>query len=269
MYHKKAKWHVFAGALLVSSFCGCFGLRVLTIPNAMDDVFNYRKVDAQQSIEEKVSLTLVSESCYACYYRKTDDASKDSEWFMTCNALSVDPENAKDIIKEKADKDDNALQVGLLFADFSLELKKSLERHLAAHFTNSTVQVEKAKPNEVTSVTASLDFRSKWWRTDTKEAEVVLVAEPANGSGPIQAVGKETVKMGNAHLAWMIPLGVGLFPIGFAIGQGIFTGIETGLMEQITAEAMDQSSEKLAAAIAESYKISGCTEWTVRVAFSR
>jgi len=76
----------------------------------------------------------------------------------------------------------------------------------------------------------------------------------SNDGNTIEAYGKAMNKLGNGHLAWLIPLGVITFPIGTAIGATIIDNKAMELMNKTLIESIDMAaaelSRKLAAELA-------------------
>jgi hypothetical protein len=57
-------------------------------------------------------------------------------------------------------------------------------------------------------------------------------------------------EMGNGHLAWMIPVGVLTFPIGYVIGAIVFENNYKALVNKTIAEAIDTAAADLSKKIA-------------------
>ena len=73
-----------------------------------------------------------------------------------------------------------------------------------------------------------------------------------NGSTPLDVTGEGINAMGNGHLAWMIPVGILTFPLGFAIGAMVLENVETQLIGFTVAEAIDNAAAEMSKKIAES-----------------
>ncbi len=133
-------------------------------------------------------------------------------------------------------------------------IKACLEQQLKAYFNEAIVRLESPEQSNNTQATSVASYYTEWFTTDTKIMYTKLLAISSDGN-TIEAYGKAMNKLGNGHLAWLIPLGVITFPIGTIIGATIVDAKVMELMNKTLIESIDiaaaELSKKLAAELAQ------------------
>ncbi len=244
--------------LLIFIFSGCFTSRVLNLPRAWDDLEKDKLVKfSDTSPKGEINITIACPSCFGCYLKKFEDEEGNRGYF--CKGVSVDKKSANKTLEKLAEKDKDALKSGVLFDKFCSILEKAMNDNLKRYYNNVSVSIGNSG-----IVTPSIDYIMHGVSIfGGQEAKISLVATASDGT-TTQATGTARDSISAAMLGWGIPVAVLTFPIGVGIVGLSIQGGFTGIMEQVTVDAIYKASAKLAEQIAAKSDISGITEWTIQ-----
>ncbi len=240
--------------LLVISMSSCFTTRDVNISEGMEDYLASEKAISaiENYSEDRVEVVILAPEICGCYFEKTtDETEKEEKAPYRCLGFPVNGNNPEDDIKKKIEEDGVKSSFGMLFTDFGDNIKDAMERHLRVYFKEVSVEVVDAESYDDKYITTKLDYYSEFARTDNKYLYMKMQMK-GNGSTPLDVTGEGINAMGNGHLAWMIPVGILTFPLGFAIGAMVLENVETQLIGFTVAEAIDNAAAEMSKKIAES-----------------
>ncbi len=240
--------------LITISMSSCFTTRDVNISEGMEDYLASDK--ALSTIEnysgEGVEIVILAPEICGCYFEKvTDEEEKEEKAPYRCLGFPVASETPEEDIKKMIEADGVNANYGMLFTHFGENVKNAMERHLKVYFKDVSVKVVDSQSDGKQYLSTNLDYYSEFARTDNKYLymEMQLMGENAV---PLNVTGEGINAMGNGHLAWMIPVGILTFPLGFAIGAMVLENVETQLIGFTAAEAIDKAAAEMSKKIAES-----------------
>lgn len=207
----------------------------------------------QESAEGTIELTVIAPEKCACRLEKTDERKEiDESPTYQCIGFPLYYDDTKEEIKEIIKNSKKGSYY--VFDSFGEVVKACLEEQLRAYFNDATVNLESPEQANNTQATSVASYYTEWFKTDNKIMYTKLLAISGDGN-TIEAFGKAMNKLGNEHLAWLIPLGVITFPIGTIIGATIVDNKAMELMNKTLIESIDNAaaelSKKLAAELAQ------------------
>lgn len=242
-------------SVLLSGSFGCSGLMLRHV-NVDRGAKKYaEKVDVEKEFVEvkknEVRVNIVMDGEFGCYTKVVQDPNESQEkGRYKCVAFLVDKQIPRTEVMAKRNEDGVKTDRGLYFYKFSDNLQARLESELQNYYENVTVTIsEKIIPDAI-NITPSLTFYEATMRTGFKRAFIELDINYVMSQLENKATAQISHQIGNGHLAWLIPLGVLTFPLGFLIGSMIFDNIEQGKMEETVTEAIFEASQKAAKLIA-------------------
>jgi|GEM_PF-5744081 len=197
----------------------------------------------ENSTNSSISLTVIAPEKCGCYLEKVNKKKEiENDVAYQCIGFPLKTDDPGKEIKNRVEEDNAKAYVYYIFDSFADVTKICLDKQLKAYFNE--VDIEIKSMNESSDLTSSLSYYSKWAKSDDKIMLVRLIAKSSDGN-IVEGTGKALNKMGNGHLAWMIPLGIVTFPVGFAIGAIIFDNQFKALMNKTIAEAIDMAAADL------------------------
>jgi len=237
---------------------GCFGVRNFDVAAGHEGFAAlHPELSAVQPTSGGGSVAValaVPETTGCIPLRLADGSEKETLGDFRCDVIPVSTAAAKDDLKrayrELTAEDGEKQKWGVVWESYGETLRAALAKHLGAHYGAVDVQRVDAATDGANGVAQDGTFYFQFWRTDTKRMVITLTATPEGGGAPVTASAEVAAEMGNGHLAWMIPVGVLTFPIGYAIGVLVFDNMETDFTARVVAQAIDEASRKLAAAMA-------------------
>jgi hypothetical protein len=250
---------------------GCFAVRQFNVKEGYE---GYQNLHPELAAVEKkngndaIVVDLVVPKTSGCVpLRLKDGGEKESYGDFRCKVSALTTGQEKVDLKQKyksMDRNEGAPQkMGFAMIQYGAALQRAVENQFAGHFGNVTVNRVDDPPGNATSVALDGTLYFKFWRTDRKTVKLILTATPENGGAPISVTEEVSAEMGNGHLAWMIPVGVLTFPVGFAIGSAVFNNMETDFIERIIGQAMDQAAKSLASKLAGQVASTGNNRYRV------
>ncbi len=258
------------------SSIGCFGVRQFDV---MDGYEGFKNLHPDMAAVEPaggtdaIALDLIVPETAGCVPLMLNDGEeKEQRGHFRCTVFAVTTGEEKDGLKRKyksmGEDDGDPQKMGFSMVQYGATLQAALEKQLGGHFGEVRVNRVEALSGSSAIVAQESTFYFKFWRSDEKTMILTLTATPAGGGLPVSVSQEVTSEMGNGHLAWMIPLGVLTFPIGYAIGLGVFTNMETDLIERVIGEAMDKAAGALAAELAGQVAVSSDNRYRVHLSVS-
>ncbi len=267
---------VFFLVIIALSSIGCFGVRQLDV---MEGYEGFRNLHPDMAAVEPaggadaIALDLIVPETAGCVPLKLHDGEeKEKRGHFRCKVIAVTTGEEKDGLKRKyksmGKEEGDPLKMGFSMVQYGATLQAALEKQLGGHFGEVSVNRVDALSGSSAIVNQESTFYFKFWRSDEKTMVLTLTATPAGGGLPVSVSQEVTSEMGNGHLAWMIPLGVLTFPIGYAIGLGVFSNMETDLIERVIGEAMDKVARALAARLAGQVAVNSDNRYRVHLSVS-
>ena len=258
------------------SSIGCFGVRQLDVMEGYEGFKNLHPDMA--AVEpaggtEAIALDLIVPETAGCVPLMLHDGEeKDEKGHFRCTVFAVTTGGEKDGFKRKyksmGEDEGDPQKMGFSMVQYGATLQTALEKQLGGHFGEVSVNRVDALSGNSAIVAQESTFYYKFWRSDEKTMILTLTATPAGGGLPVSVSEEVTSEMGNGHLAWMIPLGVLTFPIGYAIGLAVFSNMETDLIERVIGEAMDKAARALAARLAGQVAVNRDNRYRVHLSVS-
>ncbi len=258
------------------SSIGCFGVRQLDVMEGYEGFKNLHPDMA--TVEpaggtEAIALDLIVPETAGCVPLMLHDGEeKDEKGHFRCTVFALTTGGEKDGFKRKyksmGEDEGDPQKMGFSMVQYGATLQAALEKQLGGHFGEVSVNRVDALSGSSAIVAQESTFYYKFWRSDEKTMILTLTATPAGGGLPVSVSEEVTSEMGNGHLAWMIPLGVLTFPIGYAIGLGVFSNMETDLIERVIGEAMDKAARALAVKLAGQVAVNSDNHYRVRLSVS-
>lgn len=197
-----------------------------------------------------IEITLVAPDKCACYLEKANQKKEISDDVVyQCLGFGVETEEPADEINEKMKADGAKGYQNYVFMSFDDVAKKCLEKQLEAYFSEVSINVRNVETGKSSNDYSVMSYYTKAMKTSDQYCFVKLVALSNNGK-MLMGEGLASDQMGNGHLAWMIPLGVATFPIGFVIGSVIFNNNYNALVNRVIAEGIDIAAADLSKKIA-------------------
>jgi len=214
----------------------------LTTPKAVE----VKKISDNGSINLSI---LASEKC-GCYLEKVNSKKeiKDDVAFQ-CIGFPIKTADPGQEIKQKVSEDNAKAYLYYVYDSYVSVAQMCMKKQLGAYFNQVNIDLNLSNKFEPSGSGFSMDYYCKKTKTDDQIIVVKLIAKSNDGK-IIEGYGKAMNKMGNGHLAWMIPLGVATFPIGFAIGAAIFNNNFNALLLRTIAEAIDIAAADLSKKLA-------------------
>jgi hypothetical protein len=267
---------IFFLVMAALSSVGCFGVRQLDVMEGYEGFKNLHPDMAaveQAGGTEAITLDLIVPETAGCVPLMLHDGEeKEQRGHFRCMVFAVTTGEEKDGLKRKyksMGKDEGDPQkMGFSMMQYGATLQTVLEKQLGSHFGEVSINRVDALSGSSAIVNQESTFYYKFWRSDEKTMVLTLTATPAGGGLPVSVSQEVTSEMGNGHLAWMIPLGVLTFPIGYAIGLGVFSNMETDLIERVIGEAMDKAAGALAARLAGQVAVNSDNHYRVHLSVS-
>jgi len=250
---KKHEFSVIACILLLLT--GCTPYLYYDIEREYPD---YREQSKEPVADQKaaggtIELTVIAPEKCACRLEKTNERKEiDESPTYQCIGFPLYYDDTKKEIKEIIENSKKGSYY--VFGSFGKVVKACLEQQLTAYFNEANVNLESPEQTNSAPATSVASYYTEWFTTDNKIMYTKLLAI-SNDGNTIEAYGKAMNKLGNGHLAWLIPLGVITFPIGTAIGATIIDNKAMELMNKTLIESIDMAaaelSRKLAADLAQ------------------
>jgi hypothetical protein len=213
----------------------------------------------------KIAISLIAPKECACYLEKANQKKKITQDVpYQCLGFTITSDDPGKEIDQRVKQDQATAYQFYVFNGFSDVAGKCLDKHLHAYFKD--VQIDSKSMNELDAVSESswMDYYTKQMKTSDKYVLVKLIALSDQGN-MLYGEGLATDKMGNGHLAWMIPLGVATFPIGVIIGAIIFDNSYNAHMNKVVAEAIDVAAADLSIKIADAMAVNPNQQFKVYV----
>lgn len=207
----------------------------------------------QKAVEGTIELTVIAPEKCGCRLEKTNERKEiDESPSYQCIGFPLYSDDTKEEIKEL--KKNSKKGSYYVFDSFGEIVKACLEQQLRAYFNDTNVNLKSPEQANNTEATSVASYYTEWFTTDNKIMYTKLLAISSDGN-TIEAYGKAMNKLGNGHLAWLIPLGVITFPIGTIIGATIVDAKAMELMNKTLIESIDlaaaELSKKLAVELAQ------------------
>lgn len=210
----------------------------------------------------QIEISLVAPKDCGCYLEKANHKKQITQDVpYQCKGFVVHSEDPGKEIRQKAEQDNATAYQYYVFSGFNDVAKKCLEKQLRAYFKDVKVNL---KSEDTANDNSMMDYYTMQMKTSDKYMLVSLVALSDNGK-LIEGEGLATDKMGNGHLAWMIPLGVVTFPIGVIIGAIVFDSSYNAFMNKVLAEAIDIAAADLSKKIANELSLNPNQQFNVYV----
>ncbi len=216
------------------------------VKEGYSDYLNSTKaLSVNNSQKGSIELTILTTENCGCYLEKANERKEISETVpYQCIGFPLTTNEPANEIKNKIKADGAKAYQNIVFISFADIIKESMERHLKAYFNQVNINTELFNPSENPEHYSSMSYYCKQAKTGDQIMLVKLFAKSNDGK-VIEGSGQAVNKLGNGHLAWMIPLGVVTFPIGFVIGSIIFDNNYKALINKTLAEAIDIASAEL------------------------
>lgn len=250
---KKNVFFVIASVFLLLT--GCTPYLYYDIEREYPDYLEESNVPVadQKAADGTIELTVIAPEKCACRLEKTNERKEiDESPTYQCIGFPLYYDDTKEEIKEL--KKNSKKGSYYVFGSFGEVIKACLEQQLSAYFNEANVTLESPEQTNNSPATSVTSYYTEWFTTDTKIMYTKLLAISSDGN-TLEAYGKAMNKLGNGHLAWLIPLGVVTFPIGTIIGATIVDAKATELMNKTLIESIDMAaaelSKKLAAELAQ------------------
>jgi hypothetical protein len=250
---KRKKCYLIATVFLLLS--GCTPYLYYDIEREYPDYREQSKepVADQKAAEGTIDVTVIAPEKCACRLEKTNERKEiDESPTYQCIGFPLYYDDTKKEIKEIIENSKKGSYY--VFDSFGEVVKACLEQQLSAYFNEANVTLESPEPANNTQATSVVSYYTEWFMTDNKIMYTKLLAI-SNDGNTIEAYGKAMNKLGNGHLAWLIPVGVITFPVGTIIGATIVDNKAVELMNKTLIESIDMAaaelSRKLAADLAQ------------------
>lgn len=203
----------------------------------------------------EIEISLIAPDKCGCYLEKANQKKEIAQDVpFQCKGFVVKSDDPGKELRQMAEKNNATAYQFYVFNAFNEVAKICLEKQLRAYFKDVKVNMKSTDNFDSVNEISMMDYYTMKMKTSDKFMLVKLIALSDSGN-IIEGEGLAIDKLGNGHLAWMIPVGVLTFPIGFVIGTIIFDSNYNAFMNRIVAEAIDIAaadlSKKLANEIAE------------------
>ncbi|MBN2494419.1 MAG: hypothetical protein JXR96_07520 [Deltaproteobacteria bacterium] len=231
---------------------GCINVLALELKENMEVLEGERAKDstpAPVKADRDISVRVAAGESLGCIMIETAD-EKIAEEMGTygCSFFELSDPEPVDRIKEKFEAVENALW-GVHASGLSESFRDIIQYRLSERFRNATVELGEGGGEAQIRITKIAVYHG-WSKLSEKNALVSLTATLPGGA-ELSAAGRGFLGSGNAHLAYLIPIGVLTFPIGLAIGGAIVDSVFRSDLALIVLMAMDEAARDLASQLVE------------------